>query len=76
MLCSPFWISWPLKMGPIGCPKVLVRKSADVTRQFGHAGLGLTPQGLVFHKQISDDHTYLSAKFRGKNTHFAFEQIQ
>jgi hypothetical protein len=24
MLCSIFWISWPLRMGLIGCPKTLV----------------------------------------------------
>jgi len=25
VLCSPFWISWHLKMEPIGSPKMAVR---------------------------------------------------
>jgi len=46
-----------LKMGPKGCPKTSVRiitlcgvlsqETADLTRRFGDAGLGLTLQGPI-----------------------------
>ena len=32
MLCSLFWISWPSKMGPVGCPKTFVWNYQSVLR--------------------------------------------
>jgi len=52
-----FWISWPLKMGLMGCPKTSVRKFHSLLcnipeerrphMMIWRAGLGLTPHGLV-----------------------------
>ena len=66
ILCSLFWISWPLKLGLIGCLKMLVWNYHSMlcnisgehrSHMIGNAGLGLVSYGpvlsdLVWHSLV------------------------
>jgi len=72
MLCSLFWTSWP-EMGPIVCPKMLIRiyhlmLHSHMMIWWCRPWFGSALSSLVLHMRIYDDLTCLRSKFKVKTS--------